>query len=201
MILLWLIECLIVRINHHLCRDRGYGLVDTSVQKLCTNRILQIISDISTTHRRADRHRRRRIFRIQTTELIHRSVNHADLRAVAVRDDHLIVLTDKISDRLCRALRSFLLLRQCRSQCVMSQCNNDLLFSSFLSSSNAFMRAFVIPFPCIHQKILPVLFYHEPSVMRNGQLVTEALKFAAPERKKREPHTRFSYVRFPPCVF
>ena len=129
--LAWLIECLIVRINHHLCQDRGYGLVDTSVQKLCTNRILQIISDISLTHRRADRHRRRRIFRIQTTELIHRSVNHADLRAVAVRDDHLIVLTDKISDRLCRALRSFLLLRQCRSQCVMSQCNNDLLFLHF----------------------------------------------------------------------
>ena len=56
------------------------------------------------------------------------------------------------------------------------------------------MRAFVIPFPCIHQKILPILFYHEPSVMRNGQLVTEVLKFAVSERKKREPHTRFSFV-------
>ena len=56
------------------------------------------------------------------------------------------------------------------------------------------MRAFVIPFPCIHQKILPILFYHEPSVMRNGQLVTEVLKFAVPERKKQEPHTRFSFV-------
>ena len=126
-----LVKCLIVRVNHHLCQDRGYRLVDTSVQKLCTNRILQIISDVSLAHRRADRHRRRRIFRIQTAELIHRRVNHADLRAVAVRDDHLIVLADKISDRFCRALRSFLLLRQCRSQCVMSQCDNDLLFLHF----------------------------------------------------------------------
>ena len=30
--------------------------------------------------------------------------------------------------------------------------------------------------------------------MRNGQLVTEVLKFAVSERKKREPHTRFSFV-------
>ena len=30
--------------------------------------------------------------------------------------------------------------------------------------------------------------------MRNGKLVTEVLKFAVSERKKREPHTRFSFV-------
>lgn len=63
------------------------------------------------------------------------------------------------------------------------------------------MRVFVIPFPCIHQKILPILFYHEPSAVRNGQLVTEALKFAVQKHKKRELHTRFSFVCAIPTLF
>ena len=55
-------------------------------------------------------------------------MDHADLWPVAVRDDDLRILADQICDCFCGALCRLFLLRQRRSERLMSECYDNFSF-------------------------------------------------------------------------
>ena len=56
-------------------------------------------------------------------------MDHANLRSIAVCNNHLIIFADKIRNCFCSTRSCLLLFRQCASKSFMSQCDyNSFLF-------------------------------------------------------------------------
>ena len=90
------IEGLVVGIHGDLCQNGADGLVDSPFQKLAAESILDIIAHIALTHGGTDAHGGRRIVDIDSPQLRHGLMDHADLRAIAVGNGKLVVLFHQI---------------------------------------------------------------------------------------------------------
>ena len=91
------VECFIVRIYGYLRQDRADRLCDTTAHQLCLQGILNIVSDIALAHCGADTHRSRCVVDINTSQLCHSLVDHADLRTVGMGDGKLVICFNQIS--------------------------------------------------------------------------------------------------------
>ena len=69
------------------------------------------------------------------SELVHCSVDHADLRGVAVHDSDLPALLDKVGDHLCSALYCFLLFRKISSHILVANSHYNAFFCHIQSLS------------------------------------------------------------------
>ena len=88
------IECFIVRVNDHLGQYRTDCPVDPTVQKLFSDAVLQVIANIALAHGGTHRHGGSGIIIMGFAEFIHGSVDHADLRRIAVRNGNLVSFFD-----------------------------------------------------------------------------------------------------------
>ena len=86
--------------------------------------MLDIISDETLAHGRADRHRRVAglvILRV----FIQRGMDQADLRRIAVGDDKLASFFDQVGKNFYRRMYSFILPGKICSQSLVTKCNNN----------------------------------------------------------------------------
>ena len=92
-----LIKGFVIRIHGNLCQDRGNGLADSTGKQLSLQGILDIIANIALAHGAADAHGCRSVINVDTAQLSHGLVDHADLRSVAVGDRKLVISLDQVS--------------------------------------------------------------------------------------------------------
>ena len=119
-----IVEGIVVRIYFNLCKNRGCGFEDSSAEKLSTDGVLQVVADVAFAHSGADRHRGCAVVGVHFAEFIHRHVDHADLRRIAVGDDNISAGSNEICDYFCGTFYGCFLFRQRRSKSFVSQCNN-----------------------------------------------------------------------------
>ena len=50
----WCIECFVIWINSYLCDNGAYAAIDAASDQFFANRILQVVSDVTLRHSRAD---------------------------------------------------------------------------------------------------------------------------------------------------
>ena len=93
------LEAGVLLVNDDLRHDGGAFLLYAAVLQLLLNGLLQMVADIALRHGAAlgERHERRSAALVGGE--LHRKVDHADLRAVAVADDDFVALLDEIDDR------------------------------------------------------------------------------------------------------
>ena len=131
-------ESIIVWIDNNLGQDRGNRFVNTAGDELSTDRILEVISDVTLAHGRADRHRSKSVIRMCFTEFIHCCVDHADLWSVTVGDDNTCAFFYKICNCFSSFSGSKFLFWKCCAKGFVTKSNNYGFFahmdSSFLFS-------------------------------------------------------------------
>ena len=88
----------VLRVHDHLRHDAEHLPRQAAAAQLIVQRLLQMIADIALGHGGALREGKGRKARLFTGGEIHRRVDHADLRAVAVADDQLMPLRDHVRD-------------------------------------------------------------------------------------------------------
>ena len=106
----------------------GRSVIDPAVQHLLAQGVLQVVADVALAHGNADRERARDVLLgVGSRELGHGLLDHAHLRAVAVRHHDLVALLDEVHDRARRVLDRLHLLRQVVAQGVATEGDDDSL--------------------------------------------------------------------------
>ena len=106
-------KCGILRVHLDLRKHGRNADIDSPVKHLLSHGILQVVSDVSLTHRHTDGQRNRDVvLRIRSHQFTHRVLDHADLRSVSMRDNDFISLLDQVGDRFRRFLCGRHLLRK-----------------------------------------------------------------------------------------
>ena len=95
------IKCFIIRVYRYLCQDRTDSTENASVQKLCADCILKVISDISLAHSRTYGHWGLCVIGMAFAKLIQCCMDHAQLRCITMCDRYLISFFDQICDHAC----------------------------------------------------------------------------------------------------
>ena len=115
----------IVRIHGHLGEHRGDVHRHTAAVQLLAEPVLQIVADIPLAH--GDAHRKRHEIAVDVTAVVFREglLYKPHLRPVAVGNDHLMPVLDKIRDDAGGVFYSLHLFRQVFSERVASECDDD----------------------------------------------------------------------------
>ena len=95
-----------------------------------------MISDVTLSHGTALGEGHERCIAALVCGELHGQVDHADLGAVAVTDDHLIAFFHKVNDRLGGALHQLKLLFGGLTQSVAAQCYYNSLCHRLTSESH-----------------------------------------------------------------
>ena len=117
----------VIRVYGYLCQDRGYRFVDAFFHQFCTDRILQVVSDITLAHGRTHGHWCVCIIRMILSEFIHCHMDHTHLGCITVRNHDLCALFYQLRNDFCSSFCSFFLLRQRITKCPVSQSNDNFL--------------------------------------------------------------------------
>ena len=128
-------EAGIVRIDNDLGDHGGAALFDPLFAQRTANRLLQVIADIALGHRAALGKGHGRRAAAFVCRKLHCQVDHADLGAVAVADDDLIALLDKVGDHAGRILYQFKLLLRGAAERVAAKGNHDSLCHGGISAA------------------------------------------------------------------
>ena len=125
-----MVKGFVIGIRGYLSQNSGNRLVDTAFEKSRADSVLQVVSDISLAHGRADRHGSGGIslFRMILAQLVHGCVDHAYLRGIAVDNSNLPAGLDKVSNDLGGRADRGLLLRKIRSQGIVPKGYHNSFF-------------------------------------------------------------------------
>ncbi len=148
-----LIECFVIRVYGNLCQNRADGFENIACKQFRTQGVLDIIADITLAHCGAYAHRGRRIVDINTAELRHGFVDHADLRSVTVCNGKLIIGLHQIGKRLCGYFYGIPLFQRGIAQCLMSKRYNNFLFAHISVHAFLKMRSYAEMFRISGRKI------------------------------------------------
>lgn len=93
---------------------RSARFVDSTAEQFRADAVLKVIADVSLAHCGADRHRSRTVVFMGFSKFVHRSVDHADLRSVAVSDGNGCAFLYQVCDHFSRTFYGNLLFRGIR---------------------------------------------------------------------------------------
>ena len=128
----------IVRVDKHLRHNRGDGLTKSARRQLVLDAVLEVVADIALAHRAALRERHVAFNGLRFRRGAHGKVDHADLRAVAVRDHDLMPGLDQIDNRLRGLLHKPQLFIRRVAERVAAERNDELCHIDFLRIQNVF---------------------------------------------------------------
>ena len=130
------VEGVIVWIYNNLGQNGGNRTVDATVEKFFTNGVLQVISDITLAHGRADRYGCEGVIRVLLSEFVHSSMDHTHLWGITVGNNNLAISLYKICNSFCGAFYCVLLLGKGSTQRFVPEGNDNFFLahdgSSFL---------------------------------------------------------------------
>ena len=139
------LEAGVLLVNDDLRHDRGAFLLDAAALQLLLNGLLQMVADIALRHGAAlgERHERRSAALVGGE--LHRQIDHADLRAVAVADDDFVALLYEVNDRAGGIADKFELLLGGLAKSISPESdNNSFSHSSIPYFSVAYITALMV---------------------------------------------------------
>ena len=116
-----MVERIIIWIYLYLSDHSCYRFVDSTAEQFRADAVLKVIADVSLAHCGADRHRSRTVVFMGFSKFVHRSVDHADLRSVAVSDGNGCAFLYQVCDHFSRTFYGNLLFRKGGSKCTVAK--------------------------------------------------------------------------------
>ena len=141
-----MLERRVGRVDGDLCQNSRAVDAQTAAVKLLADHVLQIVADVALTHGYAHGKGHDVALGLLLVVSGKRVLDHADLRAVAVRDDDLVAVFDQVCDGAGRRLDSLHLSSRFFAQSVAAQSNHNSFSHFIIPLDTAMAGAALLPY-------------------------------------------------------